>query len=80
MTLRVTLEIIPFGDEERARTIKTVNISNVTFKEGARDNVHNYVVEVDSYKNYNDETLRISHNRSDGAETLVKKALEALGY
>ena len=29
MTLRVTLEIVPFGEEENKHTIGTINISNL---------------------------------------------------
>lgn len=76
MTLRMVLEIIPFGDETRARTIETLNISNVSFREGPGPNGEDvYVVEHNSYKNYNDNTPRVFHRREDGAMKLVEKAL-----
>jgi hypothetical protein len=75
MTLRATLEIIPFGDETKAREIVVLNISNVTFKEGRGPNGEDtYVVEVNDYKNYDSNTKRIFHKREDGAVALVEKA------
>ena len=78
MTLRCTLEIIPFGDEEKKRVIRTLNISNVSFTEETPDGYNIYVIEVDDYKNYNDKTPRVLHKREDGAEELVRKSLETL--
>lgn len=78
MTLRVTIEIIPYGDEDRARVIKTLNISNVTFREGSDGDKSVYVIEEDGYKNYDDSTPRVSHKREDGPEKLVMLALQKL--
>lgn len=81
MTLRVTVEIIPFGEENKARTIEILNISNVTFDEGEGPNKSSkYVIEHNDYKNYTDDTPRVFHERTDGALTLIRKALEKLGY
>lgn len=77
MTLRVEISIIPFGNEEGKRIIKTINISNI--KQNSFGNC-DYVIEVDDYKNYNSDTPIVNHNRADGAEMLVKKSLEKLGY
>jgi hypothetical protein len=77
MTLRVTVEIIPFGDEDKARTIDTLNINNITWREGCSPNGEDqYIVERNSYKNYNENTPRIFHHRKDGALALIKKACE----
>lgn len=78
MTLRVTLEIIPFGREEDAYTIEQINISNVTFSEGALGGAHRYVIEHNAYKEYDESNLRISHKREDGAMLLASKALKEL--
>lgn len=75
MTLRVELKIIPFGFELEEYTIKTLNISN---KGRVSGDYFRYIVEVDEYKSGNG--IMIEHKRSEGAETLVRKALEALGY
>lgn len=81
MTLRVTLEIIPFGVEEDRRVIRTINISNISNKEPCDDPSYNtYVVEIDEYKQYDGYNLRVFHKREDGAENLVYKTLEGLGY
>lgn len=76
MTLRVEVSIVPFGDEDDKRIIKTLNISNlgmIDFDECE------YGVEVDKYKTKQYDT-RLYHIRSEGAEKLVKLALEKLGY
>lgn len=75
MTLRVELKIIPFGVESDEYTIKTLNISN---KGRVSGDYFRYIVEVDEYKS--DSGLMIEHKRSEGAEVLVRKALEGLGY
>lgn len=81
MTLRVEISIIPFGDEDKKRVIETLNISNITFKEGCSATGEDfYVIEHNDYKNYNEDTPRVHHQRKDGALTLVKLALKKLGY
>ena len=80
MTLRIELSIIPFGDESKKRVIETMNVSNVTLKEGdiGIGVPDRYVVEYNSYKNYTDDTPRVSHFRSDGAIALAIKALSII--
>lgn len=81
MTLRVTLEIIPFGVEENKRVIRTINISNISNREPCNNHEYDtYVVEIDEYKQYDDFNLRVFHKREDGAEHLVYKVLDSLGY
>lgn len=75
MTLRVTLEIIPFGDEAGKREIEEINISNIG---GIGFGLCEYVIERNSYKSYTDETPRVEHSRQDGALVLVRKALERI--
>ena len=77
MTLRLELSIIPFGDEDGKRIIKTINISNL----GSVDDngICLYGVEVDKYKTRKYDCT-VTHKRSDGAETLVRKLLQDLGY
>lgn len=79
MTLRVTIEVVPFGDESHSKIIHTLNINNVSFKEGRSAlGEDTYVIEVDNCKNYSDKTPKVQHNRSDGALRLVEKALEVI--
>lgn len=81
MTLRVTVEIIPHGREDKARTIDVLNISNVTWSENyGPDGKDTYVIERNDYKNYTKETPRCHHNRNLGALALVATAINSLGY
>lgn len=78
MTLRVTLEIVPFGNETEKRVIETINISNISFKEKSDDGCDVYVVERNSYKTYDENNIRIHHYRKDGALLLSALALKEL--
>lgn len=78
MTLRVELKIIPFGVESDEYTIKTINISNLG-KKYTTSNAYQYGVEVDKYKTREYDTI-VDHDRLDGAEVLVRKVLDKLGY
>ena len=79
MTLRVTLEIVPHGDEARKYNIGYLNIHNTG----------DIGLGLCSYKaqQFSDgETLlketadgTLEHNRQEGAWVLVKKAIESLG-
>lgn len=74
MTLRVTLEIVPFGNEEKKRVIETINISNL----GQIDfGVYQYGVEHNKYKTREYDVV-VEHTRSDGAIKLVELAMGAL--
>lgn len=72
MTLRVKIEIVPFGEEEKVREIRRFNISNLGDYELG---VSFYGVEVDKYKSH-EYDFTVTHKRSDGAEALVNKVLE----
>ena len=72
MTLRVTLEIVPFGVEAEKYTIHTVDISNVGFS--GSDDLYEYSV----IKDGNRLPDTIYHYRSTGAITLVRRALEEI--
>lgn len=49
MTLRVTIEIVPFGEESQKRTIETINISNW---EQIGFDLYNYRIEDNRYKEF----------------------------
>lgn len=76
MTLRVTLEIVPFGEEQHKRTIDVFNISNIG--KAFDPNYHIYVVERNEYKTGSHDLLKVFHKREDGSLVLVKKVLEAV--
>jgi hypothetical protein len=75
MTLRVLLQIVPFGNEDKAYTIETVNISNV--QQNGYGNC-DYIIEHNKYKSGEKDLPMVNHNRQDGAIALVHKALEQL--
>lgn len=77
--LRVTIELVPYGDEERAHDIAVMLIAN----DGTGDSeVGNYVY---AYTHSNNMAAReagviIQHVRSFGAWALVKAVLEDYDY
>lgn len=73
MTLRVTLEIIPFGNEENSYVIDTFNISNVGKAEG-RDEFK-YIIERNEYKEFSNTSEMLNHDRKKGAVALAARAL-----
>ena len=92
MTLRATLEIVPYGDETAKREIYRLDISNIGLVErGAFGNdIYRYKVNLSGKV---DERLRKEgepewehfetdfierHNRRDGAVALVAKAAELM--
>lgn len=79
MTLRVTLEIVPFGDEDKKRTIETLNISNLgPDMEFDNENICEYLIEHNEYKQWSKPNLVIPHNRKQGALVLAELALHEI--
>ncbi len=75
MTLRVILEIVPYGDEDRAYEIGRLDI----FNKGTSDrNVYDYGVIDLSPGDAGLFNEAITHDRKDGAWKLVGKAIEVL--
>lgn len=72
MTLRVKLEIVPFGQEEFAREIGRLDIFN---KAEIDLGVCSYGIIDLTYGREGLFDAEIVHNRSDGAEVLVEKVL-----
>ena len=77
MTLRVTIEIVPFGEESQKRTIETINISNW---EQIGFDLYNYRIEDNRYKEFREDDEWVEHSRKDGALILVSKALAKLDF
>jgi hypothetical protein len=77
MTLRITLEIVPFGDETRKYPLKTYNVSNLaSLEDSTREMLCLYGVEVNKYKSGSFDFF-VKHDRSEGAEELARLVLEA---
>ena len=76
MPLRVKLEIVPFGDEDKAYEIGRIDV----FNKGASDGIHHYGVLVLDKNNQGMFNREIRHNRSEGAWVLIKKVLDRLIY
>jgi hypothetical protein len=71
--LRLTLEVVPHGNESRARTIGVIEIVNTGDHPGRPE-----------YGNYRgtmgDREVEVTHHRrDDGAWKLVRRVLRALG-
>ncbi|WP_285908114.1 hypothetical protein [Pseudodesulfovibrio pelocollis] len=68
--LRVNMEIVPFGEEERKYSIGVMEIGNI----GSQNDVANYVVQLDG----NDIGKIEDFRRDRGAWDLVRLAIELL--
>lgn len=84
MTLRVTLEIVPFGDEDNKREIATINISNVGEVENlgfghsiCNYNYHCSVPMAETREDRGTGTI-YNHDRRDGALELVQRVLTSI--
>jgi hypothetical protein len=74
MVLRVTLQVVPFGDEDRAYEIGRLDI----FNKGPCGEAHEYgCIDLSPKKAglYQDNVI---HFRDDGAWELVRNAIETL--
>lgn len=76
MTLRCTIEIVPFGDEERKRTIGVLNISNIG-RIGWDDYAYEAKLE-ELERPRSIDPVTFEHARADGAWRCVQRALEAI--
>ena len=79
MTLRVKLEIVPFGREEKAREIGRLDINNVgecMFHQFVGSECQYSVIMLEPERNYAGMFPNtVSHFRSEGAWALLKKVL-----
>lgn len=82
--LRVTIELVPQGNEEQARRLRTIEIVNEHYD--APNDTCEYTVRM--YTNESDGKKKgmrymghnaFLHRRSDGAEVCVARALKVLG-
>lgn len=78
--IRVTIDIIPGGDEGAKSTARVIEIANVTRSEDLGCPVHTYEAS-ETYGTWQVETKEswyFCHNRNDGIEACVRRALVAL--
>jgi len=82
MTLRVTIEIVPFGDEDNKRTLEVIDISNETY-DRTPENDYGQICDYE-FISVDDKTwvpvrgTITHHKRSDGYRQLVKRTIQAL--
>jgi len=85
MTLRATIEIIPYGDEESKREIFRLDISNIQLVERGAfgHDICKYSVKVYAPESVQGSDMELihegvidKHDRRDGAVALVAKAAE----
>ena len=79
--IRVTIDVIPHGNEDDRRTVAVYEIGNVTKPEGLGDAVHGY--EVRCYEVHGDDwdepsAASFTHAPADGIGACVEAALRAL--
>jgi hypothetical protein len=74
MSLRITLEIVPFGEESEKRPIGTVTISRMS----VRDNPCDYKVRREVSGKPVQEVVLEDHYYQDGAWELARRAIEVL--
>ena len=87
MTLRVTLEIVPHGDESQKYLLSCLNISNMGRSDGQQYAHHEsfckYKVKQYDFQDNNiivrEHNRLINHNRQNGAWMLVSRVIDQLG-
>ena len=75
MTLRVTISVVPFGNEDNEYELDQINISNL----GSANGLTTYGVEVNKYKTGKSDFF-VQHKRRDGSTELARKVLERLSH
>lgn len=72
--LRVTIDLVPQGDEGRTRTLRTIEIVNT----GVVMTGSEYLATMTAHDDATSYHVSFVHRRSDGVEACVRRALEAL--
>lgn len=80
--LRVTVEVVPGGDDRRAEKIGSIEIENVAdLEEVPLEEVPDYVAVLFGGDGREHNRCSVSgHRRSDGWQMLVVRVLGAFGY
>jgi hypothetical protein len=74
--LRVTVEIVPHGDESRAEVLQCLEIAQVAQYDDDPGGLREYAIRDVASDDYPDWTVRLMHLRFDGASMLAAKALK----
>lgn len=82
MTLRVTIEIVPYGDEDNKRIVETIDISNETYVRGPENDYgelcdYSFISSNDRMYSYVHGEIS-KHRRSDGYYPLIQRVMQAL--
>lgn len=80
MTLRVEISIVPFGEEDKKKVLRTINVHNI--KQLEIDPVEGPICEYE-VQDADDPDLivpNITHARADGALVLSRAALEGVEW
>ena len=76
--LRVTIEMLPGGDEARATTLEVIEIAQVRRYDDDPNGGRGYLWRDEASQPAFHDVL-VTHQRGDGAAVLVAKVLEARG-
>lgn len=73
MTLRITIELVPYGDESKKRTLDVVDVSNVaTLGDGISEYVGRRQQHIDTLVSHS--RIRVGkHRRSEGYWELIRR-------
>lgn len=75
--IRVTVELVPFGDERFKKTIGILSISNDGTGDGQ---IGNYHARLEDDHNAKVEVRVKEHHRRDGAWVLIAKVLDSMRF
>ena len=76
--LRVTVEIVPHGDESRAEVLQCLEIAQVAQYDDNPGGLREYAIRDTASEEYPEWGVRLMHLRGDGASMLAAKALKRL--
>lgn len=76
--IRVTIELVPQGDESRAEVLERVEIWQTTKLDNARGGLRRYAGKRADVPPFVEEPQVVHHRRDQGAARLVARVLERL--
>lgn len=76
--LRIKVEIVPYGQEDGAHTIHTINVGNMGWGTGHKHLYHAWLDVDPRTKPRPEPHAKVEHVRGDGALKLVRLVLQAL--
>ena len=78
MTLRITIEIVPFGIEANKSTLYQIDVSSLGTRTRKRQTRYLLEQKIPDAAPWEDASYKIRHYRERGAITLARKALQRL--